>query len=203
MARSTIILVIVLCGCAAQPAVAQTDSEVRAALAPLPADLRVGAGVFLEVSEGQFERVRDSKNGTSCLRRIGQTDGVRVGFDARCYSDLFWPAIFHRWSLDGHSNDRPDLNSEMHREIESGRITLPDFPTAGYRIMGLLSDFDMESGEPGPRMNKWQSIHFPFFTAKELGLTELEEEVRPGEPGLMPYVMASGTWWSHVMIVHR
>ena len=202
MARSTFFLVTALFGCAAQPATAQNESEVRAALAPLPTDLRIGAGVYFEVSEGHFEQVRTSENGMSCARRIGQTDGARVGFDARCYSELLWPAIFYRWSLDGDLNRR-DVNLVMHREIESGRITVPDMPTAGYRIMGLLGDFDMESGEPGPRMNKWQSVHFPFLTAEELGLTELEEEVRAGEPGLMPYVMASGTWWSHVMIVHR
>jgi hypothetical protein len=36
----------------------------------------------------------------------------------------------------------------------------------------------------------------PYRTAEQLGLP-------PAENGIHPYVMSSGTWWSHVMIMER
>jgi uncharacterized damage-inducible protein DinB len=66
-------------------------------------------------------------------------------------------------------------------------------------MLGPIDDFDFETLEAGPGIADWQSVHFPFETAEALGLTEAREG-RQGD--LMPFVMASGTWWSHVMIMH-
>jgi hypothetical protein len=46
-------------------------------------------------------------------------------------------------------------------------------------------------------IESWQSIHFPYKTAAEVDLPE-EGQV----PSTFPYVMASGTFRSHVMIEH-
>ena len=43
------------------------------------------------------------------------------------------------------------------------------------------------------KMTRWQSIHIPNATAEDLGLVVDQKD-------LMPFVMASGTLWSHVMI---
>ena len=51
------------------------------------------------------------------------------------------------------------------------------------------------------RLARWQSLHVPFATARAMGLPE-ESEISDAMRPLMPYVMASGTWWSHVMIEH-
>ena len=45
-------------------------------------------------------------------------------------------------------------------------------------------------------IDAWQSVHIPYRTAASLGLPE-------GEDGTHPYVMASGTFWAHVMIMQR
>lgn len=52
-------------------------------------------------------------------------------------------------------------------------------------------------------MQKWQSLHLPFRTSRELGFTQRGECGKPDTPGLMPFVTASGTWWSHIMIVRE
>lgn len=49
---------------------------------------------------------------------------------------------------------------------------------------------------------RMQSIHMPFRTAQELGLPN-ESELPNGRRAMMPFVMASGTWSAHVMIVHE
>jgi hypothetical protein len=62
-------------------------------------------------------------------------------------------------------------------------------------MLGPLSAFDSATTTTTAAIDTWQSIHFPFRTAAEVGLPLTRE-------GVMPFVMASGTWWSHVMIVH-
>lgn len=182
---------------------ARSELGMRAAVSPLPQDLRAGAGVLIEASEGTLERLKDSGNGISCVWFQPSDDDDAASFDARCYNDAFWPAILRRWELGRSSATYAEGTARMHEEIRAGQVTLPDVPTAGYRIMGPLDDFDFEAGTPGPSTRKWQSIHFPFQTAEALGLTEAEEESQSDLPGLMPFVMASGTWWAHVMIVHQ
>jgi hypothetical protein len=177
------------------------DEVVRAAVSPLPADLQSAAGVMTETQRaGEVVRVRESENGISCLLRT-PSDSEDPFLDARCYSDLFWPAVLHNWALDLPSY--AETTERMHADIEAGVVPLPDHPTAGYRVLGPLAEFDFESGELGPTLQKWQSVHFPFATSTELGITEQREGSKDQLTGLMPFVMASGTWWSHVMFMHE
>jgi hypothetical protein len=95
-----------------------------------------------------------------------------------------------------HGDREPALVEQAFRdEIEAGRIQIPDHPTAGHRMLGPITAYDPATRTADPRIEKWQSVHFPCRTAEELGLPTERE-------GAMPYNMSSGTWWSHVMIVH-
>lgn len=175
---------------------------IRAAVSPLPTDLQAGAGVMAETPDGDIKRIRESENGLSCLLRH-PSDPEEPFLDARCYNDQFWPVVLHRWSLVPIPESFADADARMHADIEAGLVPIPDHPTAGYRVFGPLNEFDFASGTLGPTMQKWQSIHFPFRTSSELGITELREGSIEDRPGLMPFVMASGTWWSHVMFMHE
>jgi hypothetical protein len=62
-------------------------------------------------------------------------------------------------------------------------------------VLGPIAAYDPGTHTAGPAIRKWQSIHFPYRTAAELGLPTDSENA-------MPFVMASGTWWAHVMITH-
>jgi hypothetical protein len=179
------------------------EENLRAAVTPLPTDLRAGAGVRVELSGGGFEDLRTSTNGLTCAL-LQPSDLSEPFLDARCYSDLFWPAVLHRWALDPDPESFAEAHSRMHGAIEAGIVSVPDVPTAGYRVLGPMAEYDVQTGHLGPTIQKWQSIHFPFRTSPELGLTEVEGDMtRDDLPGLMPFVMASGTWWSHVMIMHE
>ena len=177
------------------------EARPSVAVLPLPNNMRSEAGVFLESPSGEITRVRESQNGFSCILR---DHSERFGdiVDARCYSDDLWPALLRRWDLDNEYDTVEEVYAQVHREIEVGRLSLPTVPTAGYRIRGSSSSIDAEGGVIVNDLDKWQSIHFPFRTAEEMGLTEDREPSLAGNPGQMPFVMASGTWWSHVMIVH-
>ena len=178
------------------------DETIVAAISPLPNDLRAGAGIMVESEPGVFTTVRASDNGMSCVLRL-PTDPDEPFLDARCYSDLFWPSVLHRWTMTPAPQSVEETDARMHADIEAGVVAVPEIPTAGYRVLGPMEEFDFETGTLGPSIQKWQSIHFPFRTTAELGLTEAAEGNKETTPGLMPFVMASGTWWSHVMIMHE
>jgi hypothetical protein len=87
------------------------------------------------------------------------------------------------------------LDTRLREAAQQGLIRFPASPTAGYRMLGPIGGFDPATGTTTAAIDKWQSVHFPFRTAEEIGLPITGD-------ALMPFVMASGTWWSHVMIVH-
>lgn len=179
----------------AAAALTTTDQAFYAALLPLPLDMRPGAGIIRWSDEGTYEQVRKSTNGFSC----GLDNPSDEVFDVRCYADTMLRVIARWRALRNQHDTFEDANEQFQREIDEGSLTFPMGPTAGYRMLGPISALALETGIVGPEIEEWQSIHFPFRTSEELGLTE-QEETRQGD--LMPFVMASGTWWSHVMIMH-
>ena len=184
------------------PAHAQAPSlqeELEASVLPLPTSLRAEAGVFRWIGDGQMETLRPSRNGMSCIA----DDPTDETFDVRCYHDDFWRVIRRFGDLRRSGMAFEDANEAIRQAAESGELIMPASPTAGYRMLGPISAFDFASRTAGPEIKRWQSIHFPFRSADEIGLTEDEEPNKTELPGQLPYVMASGTWWSHVMIVHE
>lgn len=191
-----------IAACWAAPAHAQAPSqreELDAAVLPLPTSLRGEAGVFRRIGVDRVEIVRPSHNGMSCL----VDDPADDEFDVRCYHDEFWPVIRRFGELRRSGASFEGANEAIRREAESGELSMPATPTAGYRMLGPITAYDFASRTVGTEIKRWQSIHFPFRTAEEMGLTEEREPSKADLPGQMPYVMTSGTWWAHVMIVHE
>ena len=176
-----------------------TEAELKIATLPLPAELRDGAGVIHWDFEGQITRYVESSNGLSC--NVDNPDDEIVSI--RCYNDHFWPAIARSRELATVIESYEQRMVKMDEEIQSGMLSVPKMPTAGYRILDLVSGTINLSGPASPSAKKWQSIHFPFRTAEELGLRIGEEINEEGMESFVPFVMSSGNWWSHVMIVHK
>jgi len=152
----------------AQAPVPSPADQIAAAVLPLPEVLRAGAGVRGYDAALRPVTLRETTNGMICT-------GDRPGddeFDVRCYEKSFRAVI-----------DRGQ------------QLQVPSQPTAGYRMLGPIGGYDFRTRTFTKAIERWQSVHFPYRTAAELGLPEVRE-------GTMPYVMASGTWWSHVMIQH-
>jgi hypothetical protein len=115
----------------------------------------------------------------------------------RCYHESFMPVIKRLKELFVQNLKDEDVNRTVDAEVRAKKLTIPDHPTAGYRMLGPMTAYNPVSNTVGKEIASWQSIHFPYKTAAEIGLPK-EGEV----PRTMPYVMASGTIWSHVMIEH-
>ena len=174
----------------AQAPIVSPADQIAAAVLPLPEAMRAGAGVRVFAS-GAMVTLRPSTNGMVCtVVRPGGED-----FDVRCYAEEFLKVMDRSRELERNTPDTMVAQRRLDKEIKSGRLRLPDHPTTGYRMLGPIKAYDPRTNSVSAEIDKWQSVHFPYKTAAELHLPTERN-------GTMPFVMASGTWWSHVMIVH-
>jgi len=184
------------CVCAAAdtpPAAA----EIATATAPLPALMKDGAGVVRLDAAGKPESLRNGSNGMVCIADLpGDAE-----FDVRCYNEQFIEVVYRSFQLRRQVGTHGGVSEAIEAEIKAGKIKLPEQPTAGYRCLGPASAYDAATNTTKPPMHCWQSIHFPYRTAAELGLLD-ESQVTEAQKAMLPYVMSSGKYWSHVMIEH-
>ena len=176
------------------PSVPSAKEQITAAVLPLPAPMREEAGVVGYDADMKLVTLRKSENGMVCTAtRPGDKE-----FDVRCYHESFMPIVRRIRELAAQGLPEKDLSRIVDSEIREKKLLLPVGPTAGYRMLGPISAYSPATNSAGKEIESWQSIHFPYKTAAEIGLPE-EGQV----PRTFPYVMTSGTFWSHVMIEHE
>jgi hypothetical protein len=199
--RSILILLITLLSCnifelnansqTAKPQSAR--QQIAAAVLPLPEVMRKDATVMGYAVDMSLVTLRKGSNGMVCTAPYPE----EKDFDVRCYHESFMPLLLRIRELYSEGVRDPDLSKTIDAEIKAKKLTIPDHPIAGYRMLGPMSAYHPDTNTVDQAIDSWQSIHFPYKTAAEIGLPE-EGQVKPP----MPYVMASGTYWSHVMIEH-
>lgn len=179
---------------ARQRQVPPTAQQVAAAVLPLPPVLREHATVLGYAPDMSMVTLRKGSNGMVCTAtRPGDDE-----FDVRCYQESFMPVVRRLRELHSQDVKQEEIYRTIDAEVKAKKLAIPDHPTAGYRMLGPISAYHAESNTLGSEIKSWQSVHFPYKTAVEIGLPE-EGQVA----NTMPYVMASGTFWSHVMIEHE
>jgi hypothetical protein len=181
-----IALVVALAALAAlllAPMDALAEDSVDKAVSPLPAPLRAGAAVIeWDAKTFAYKTVRKGTNSLVCFR----VPPSEAKLDARCYHKDFIPAIARSLVLELGGVKGHDLDQKLIEEVKAGKLVLPKTPTMGYRNL---------DGEV------WESVHIPFATAEQLGAVDMGELSRE-EQKKVPYAMAAGSWWAHVMIEH-
>jgi hypothetical protein len=165
---------------------------IAGALLPLPEQLRAEATVVQLDAEFRPVVLKKGTNGMVCIADKPNDDR----FDVRCYRDTFIPVVYRTFQL-GYQVS----GEKVEAEIKAGQLQLSNAPTAGYRCLGPISGYDASRVAVGASIECWESIHFPFRTATELGLPD-EHDVSAAQQRQIPYVMSSGKYWSHVMIRH-
>jgi hypothetical protein len=169
-----------------------SSQTIAGALVPLPEQLRADATVVRLDSSFQPEVLRKGTNGMVCIADAPNDDR----FDVRCYRDTFIPVVYRAFQL-GYQVS----GEKVETEIKTGKLRLSPEPTAGYRCLGPISGYDASRNAVNAQVECWQSIHFPFRTAAEIGFPD-EHDVPESQQRETPYVMSSGKYWSHVMIRH-
>ena len=190
--RTTLPVLCVACTCVLMAQAPASDSTVAGALLPLPEQLRGAATVVQLDAESRPIVLRKGTNGMVCITDKPNDDR----FDVRCYKDTFIPVVYRAFQL-GYQVS----GEKVEAEIKAGKLQLSNEPTAGYRCLGPISGYDASTHVVNSQIECWQSIHFPFRTAAELGVPD-EHDVSERQQEEVPYVMSSGKYWSHVMIRH-
>jgi hypothetical protein len=173
-----------LCAAAAAHAAraAPVKDPVAAAVAPLPPQLREGAAVIRWNEKGSYDSVRKGTNSLVCYRVVpGEAKD-----DARCYHKDMFPLLARARVLAATGVKGADLFKHIDDEVKAGALALPRSPTLGYRVLdGVV----------------WESVHVPYASAEQLGAVD-EHALTEAEQKRVPYAMAAGTWWAHIMIEH-
>ena len=176
-----------------RPNVLPASQQIASAVLPLPEVMREYATVLGYAPDLSLVTLRRGSNGMVCTAsRPGQSE-----FDVRCYHESFMPLVRRLRELNSQGVKLEEIYRIVDAEVKAKKLEIPDHPTAGYRMLGPLSAYQATTNTVGKEIESWQSVHFPYKTAAELGLPEEGQVNRT-----MPYVMASGTFWSHVMIEH-
>jgi hypothetical protein len=196
MTRAWLPILVLLGGLDVRLVGADASGEIGAAVLPLPDQLRGGAGV-VRLKGGIPETLRESTNKIVCIADLGNN----AEFDVRCYQQDFIAVVYRGFQLRAQGLAGAQVEGRILEEIKSGKIKLPPQPTAGYRCLGPANGHDQVTNALTSEIRCWQSIHFPFRTAHEMGLMD-ESEIPASMRTTMPYVMSSGKYWSHVMIEH-
>jgi len=167
---------------------AAAPASLDSATLPLPPELRDSASIVSMDKAG----IHTLRKGTGKMVCIADAPGDDV-FDARCYHRDFIPYFYRLQQLSAEGVPEEQMDARIEKELESGTLHMRMQPSAGYRMYGPITA--LTNGGTGwtAKMTRWQSIHIPRATAEDMGL------VTDNKP-LMPYVMASGSLWAHVMI---
>ena len=164
------------------------DPAPDASTLPLPPELRGSAAIVAMDGDARVTSLREGGGPMVC---IADRPGDEV-FDARCYHRDFIPYLYRARELYRDGLDREAVEERIEAELADGALTFALTPTAGYRMYGPIGALH-DDGSWSDEMGRWQSVHFPRATSEQLGLVTDQE-------GAMPFMMASGTLWSHVMI---
>ncbi len=185
-------LIITLCPVTRLLAQGTTPDQQAAAVLPLPATMRSEAAVMTIARDGTLRPLRAGTNGMICLADT-PADSL---FDVRCYHQSFMPLVTRRRVLARSGMADADVTRQIDAEVRDGTLKLPAGPTAGYRMLGPIAGYDAATNTATEAIDRWQSLHAPYASAAEMGVSE--------EPnGIEPYAMASGSWWAHVMIMEH
>ena len=109
------------------------EQRVAAAVLPLPPVLRDHASVIELDKQGAPVTIRKGTNGMVCM--LGSS---LAEFDACCYHASFMPLILRVRQLyaRGQKLEEADVDKDIDNDVKGKKLTLPDHPTAGYRMLG-------------------------------------------------------------------
>lgn len=162
---------------------------LESATLPLPPELRAGASIVSVDEEGHVATLREGTGKMVCIADRPGDDR----FDARCYHRDFIPYLYRARQLSAQGLKRDEIDARIEQELADGSFSMTMKPSAGYRMLGPISALTGEGTGWTDEMRRWQSLHIPRATAGDLGFVTERE-------GSMPFVMASGRLWAHVMI---
>ena len=173
----------------AQSQILPPAKQIQAATAAAPAELRDGAGVWGYSDAKKLVKLREGTNDMICLAANPDVEKFHVA----CYHKLLEPFMARGRELRAQGVKDPEVDTVRFKEIKSGKLAMPQTPSALYTLTG--GSFDAASGKVTGA--KWlYVVYIPGATEKSTGITE-----KPA-PGV-PWIMYPGTPKAHIMFIPR
>ena len=171
----------------AQSQILPSAKQIEAAIAAAPAEMRDGAGVWGYNDAKKLVKLREGKNDMVCL--ASNPDAKQ--FHVACYHKLLEPFMARGRELRAQGVKDPEVDTVRFKEIKSGKLAMPQTPSALYTLTGPPTSFDPATGKVTGA--KWlYVVYSPGATEKSTGITE-----KPA-PGV-PWIMYPGTPKAHIM----
>ncbi len=188
MRTSAVVVAMSLVGCALGAQTPTPDAQqIAAAVLPLPASLREGAGVMGYRTAGKLEVLRPARNGMQCLADAPSDDQFHVA----CYATSMEPFMARGRELRAAGTKGTQVDTVRFAEIRRGTLRMPRTPAALYSLTGPKGDFDPASGT-APKSSALFVMYMPNATTATTGL--------PSVPGKGPWIMNAGTPRAHLML---
>jgi hypothetical protein len=161
--------------------------QLTAAVLPLPANMRDGAGVMGYKTAGKLELLRASKNGMICLA----DDPADDRFHAACYAETLEPFMARGRALRASGVTGARVDTVRFDEAKKGTLKMPTAPAALYSLTGPKGDFDAATGKTKSSKGLFV-LYMPFATSESTGLS--------AQPNNGPWIMFPGTPKAHLML---
>lgn len=163
------------------------SEQLVAAVLPLPASLRDGAGVLGYRVAGKLEQLKAPKNGMICLA----DDPAIEAFHVACYAETLEPFMARGRALRASGVTGPQVDTVRFDEARKGTLKMPTAPAALYSLSGPKGDFDAATGKTRSSRALFV-MYMPFATSESTGL--------PAQPHAGPWIMFPGTPKAHLML---
>ena len=161
--------------------------QIAAAVLPLPAAMRDGAGVMGYRAAGRLEVLRPARNGMQCLADDPKGDSFHVA----CYATSMEAFMARGRELRASGTTGTQVDTVRFAEVRSGKLKMPTAPASLYSLSGPKGDFNPATGT-APKSRALYVLYMPGATTATTGMSSV--------PGKGPWIMYPGTPKAHMML---
>ena len=165
------------------------EIQIKMAGLAAPEEDRANITVYGYDKEGKVVLLKEGSNNLVCIADDPGMNGISVS----CYNKKLEPFMSRGRELKAEGKDMMERRTIRQKEVESGKLKMPDTPSMTYILTGKVANLNRETGELKDAKLRYV-IYMPYATTEETGLPD-----RPHTPG-MPWLMDPGTHRAHIMI---
>lgn len=175
--------------CISQPDILSRDIQINTAVLAAPEAERAGAKVWGYDQNGKLIVLREGSNNMVCIADDPDFAGISVA----CYPKKLEAFMARGRELTAQGLSEIEKRNQRKKEIEAGKLLMPEDPSTLYVLSGTEENYDVATGKLKDGNFRYV-IYIPYATAESTGLP-----LKPEAPG-MPWLMDAGTHRAHIMI---
>jgi hypothetical protein len=166
-----------------------TEEQIAGALLAAPDEDRANATVKGYDQSGKLITLKKGSNKLICLA----DNPKQKGFNSACYHQDLEEFMARGRDLKSQGKDRGQIFQMREEEAKSGKLIMPDHPSALHILSGSDGIYNSTTGKV-ENVTLRYVVYIPWATAESTGLP-----IRPLVPG-GPWIMDPGTHRAHIMI---